>query len=100
MSCWFEVPEIIVGKPLFDVEQCTRHAMGSLAANGFRVTYHFPRTLNISWDVRTPGPAQTPNPPVAQGGDVSKPMAQQQQQQPTFRSITEFKPNGKFVLRI
>ena len=98
-SCWFDVPEIIVGKPLFDVEQCTRHAMGSLAANGFRFAYHFPRTLNISWDVRIPPPPSAGT-PVQEATHKKTPACSSSQQHPAFRSITEFKPNGKFVLRM
>lgn len=51
-SCVFEVPDIILGKPLYDVDRCTRLLIGNLEGNGFAVTYIFPRSLAISWDLQ------------------------------------------------
>ena len=145
-TCTFEVPQIIVGKPLFNVESCLRYVMHNLTSNGFRVRYSFPRTLDISWDMRERQQRQQPqqpqqphqhqqqqqhqqdlDPAVAMMMAGRQPPRHQQQQQghgngsrkpaaaatrvvvtddrnnthnAFFRSITEFKPSGKFVLNL
>lgn len=148
-TCTFEVPQIIVGKPLFNVESCLRYVMHNLTSNGFRVRYSFPRTLDISWDMRERQQQQQQHqrhplqqqhqqhqqqdldPAVAMMMAGRQPPRHQQQQQghgngrsrkpaaaaaaatrvvvtddrnnthnAFFRSITEFKPSGKFVLNL
>lgn len=49
-SCWFDVPEVIVGRAPYDLTWCVRLLMHSLEQNAFQVQYFFPRTLHISWE--------------------------------------------------
>jgi hypothetical protein len=151
-ECLYEVPDMIVGKPLFDLNRCIRTVMKSLTTNGFAVTYYFPRFLHVSWrhgeDTQPAGGLRSLKdyvaPPVvaADSGhghpdsaahpdsvhpflqpqfrqqsfqtqqQQSLPHHQQQQHppqapplvtfrdsaKPQFRSISEFKPSGRFVL--
>jgi hypothetical protein len=48
---FYEVPEFILGYPLYDINDCIRHVMDALQSNGFIVTYYFPRYLYVSWDL-------------------------------------------------
>lgn len=47
---WFEVPEFIIGLPVYNLNDCIIHLMTSLNQNGFVVKYFFPKVLYISWD--------------------------------------------------
>jgi hypothetical protein len=52
-TCWFEMPEVVFGYPMFDVERCIRFAMRHLAMNGFRVARiansEHDKVIDISW---------------------------------------------------
>lgn len=46
----FEVPEYVVGYPIFDINNCIKFLSKSLKGNGFLVKYYFPKVLYVSWD--------------------------------------------------
>lgn len=46
----FILPEVMIGQPLFNKEQCRSYIMTSLVKNGFRVKYTHPNFLMISWE--------------------------------------------------
>ena len=48
-SCWFVVPEVIIGVPKYDQGQCIAYLLDKLADNGFLVRYIHPNTLFITW---------------------------------------------------
>lgn len=47
----FDVPEFILGKPVFKLNDCIQFVMFNLIKKGFRVQYTFPHTLHISWNI-------------------------------------------------
>ena len=47
--CWFVVPEIMLGVPLYDQSGCIAYVMDKLKEDGFIVKYVHPNTLFISW---------------------------------------------------
>lgn len=81
--CFFEVPEFIIGYPLYDLNECMEYAVKKLMASGFYVRYFFPRIIYISWA------------PVAKG--PSLPMPEQSKPKPAGNRTTK-KKTGKFVL--
>jgi hypothetical protein len=48
-SCLFEVPEFMIGYPLYDLNECLQYVMRILISKGFVVNYSFPRLLLVSW---------------------------------------------------
>ena len=46
----FDVPEFVIGLPVYNLNDCILHIMTSLNQNGFVVKYFFPKLLYISWD--------------------------------------------------
>ena len=46
---WFNVPEYIVGEPVYDKGDCTGYLVSQLEHNGFFVKYVYPNTLFVSW---------------------------------------------------
>lgn len=55
-SCAFEVPEVILGLPVFDISQAILYIQQNLLKRDFKVAYIFPRVLLINWD----NPASSP----------------------------------------
>ena len=49
-SCWFIVPETIIGVPKYDQAQCIAYIIDKLKTNGFNVRYIHPNALFISWN--------------------------------------------------
>jgi len=47
--CWFVVPEIMLGVPLYEQSGCIAYVMDKLKNDGFIVKYVHPNTLFISW---------------------------------------------------
>ncbi len=49
-NCWFIVPELTFGLPLYDLEECSRYIHKKLKKNGLHVDYYSPNLLYISWN--------------------------------------------------
>jgi len=50
-NCFFQVPEVVLGYPMYDLNQCISFLMRELQNNGFEVKYYFPKFLYISWQI-------------------------------------------------
>ena len=50
LNCFYEVPDYVIGYPLFDLNECIRFLIDCLTKNGFLAIYYFPRYIYISWD--------------------------------------------------
>jgi hypothetical protein len=51
---YFEVPEFIIGKPVYKLNDCIKFIIISLSNRGFSIKYFFPRVLYVSWEnIRT-----------------------------------------------
>ena len=50
--CFFQIPEFIIGVPLFDPEEMKTYIISSLKKNGFQLLYIDPNWLFIHWDVK------------------------------------------------
>jgi len=48
-TCWYLVPETILGVPKYDQGACIAYLMDKLKTNGFNVRYIHPNLLFISW---------------------------------------------------
>jgi hypothetical protein len=49
IGCFFDVPEFLIGLPLFSINECIIFVYNHLISSGFTVQYIFPRILYISW---------------------------------------------------
>ena len=49
-SCWYLIPETIIGVPKYDQAACIAYVIDKLKTNGFNVRYIHPNTLFISWN--------------------------------------------------
>ena len=48
-SCFCEVPEFLIGYPLYELNECLQYCIDMMTAKGFAVKYIFPRVLLVSW---------------------------------------------------
>jgi hypothetical protein len=48
-SCWYVIPETLIGIPRYNVHECTAYIIDKLQTNGFIVRYTHPNLLLISW---------------------------------------------------
>lgn len=58
-TCWYLVPETILGVPKYDQGACIAFLMDKLKSNGFNVRYIHPNLLFISWMHWVPGYIRT-----------------------------------------
>ena len=85
--CFFEVPEFIIGYPLYDLNECIEYVIRKLTQEGFYVRYFFPRILYISWAPQ-PSPAlPQPQPQIAKKAKRTK-------------VVQTKKSTGKFILNL
>lgn len=90
---YFEVPEFIIGKPVYRLNDCIEYLNNTLAARGFNVTYCFPRVLYVSW-LTAPSqmlPAPTPAP---------KPAHPHRAKENEFMKRSKPNKNSKLVLEM
>ena len=46
---WFDVPEFLVGYPLYNMEDCLKYITEKLKKNGFKSEFFNPNILYIKW---------------------------------------------------
>ena len=50
--CFYQVPEFVIGTPLYDILELRNYIMNSLKTNGFEILYIEPNWLFIYWNVK------------------------------------------------
>lgn len=50
----FDVPEFLIGYPLYDLNECITYIVTHLQTGGFALKYIFPKILIVSWAVTQP----------------------------------------------
>lgn len=84
---FFQIPEFIIGYPLYPLEDCIIYVQKKLIENGFLVKYYFPNILYISWDKEELNIINNDN---GMSGSNKK----------FINSISSYKPSGKVVLNL
>jgi hypothetical protein len=63
-ECWYNIPKIIVGQPLFNIEKCSEFVLKELNNLGFKTNCITPDNIHISWSlVDTQNTPDTPDNP-------------------------------------
>ena len=87
--CFFQIPEFIIGVPLFDPQEMKTYIINSLKTNGFQLIYVEPNWLFITWNSKGSkllienGSRDNQNHKIKPRGD--------------YKSIDAYKPSGNFV---
>ena len=89
-TCFFAVPEFIIGVPLFDVTELRHYMMNSLEKNGFKLMYIDPNWLMIDWTDKKKSLQK-----VKQTMDISQSSIKKVRS--NYKPIEEYKPTGSFV---
>ena len=84
--CFYQIPEFIIGFPLYDILELRKYVMNSLKTNGFKLLYIEPNWLFINWNI-TGAKSLTKN------NNPSKPRDQNSQ----YKSTDTYKPSGSFI---
>jgi hypothetical protein len=50
--CFFQIPEFIIGVPIFDTNEMRTYVINSLKTNGFQLLYVEPNWLFVHWDIK------------------------------------------------
>lgn len=48
---FFDVPDYMIGYPLYDLNECIKYVVNALKKNGFIAWYFFPKYIYVSWDL-------------------------------------------------
>ena len=51
LKCFYQVPDFVMGYPIFNLNHCLSFLMRTLLEGGFMVKYFFPQILYITWDL-------------------------------------------------
>lgn len=124
--CFYEVPDFLIGYPLYDLNDCINYIIEKLQSNDFLVKYFFPRILYISWNVNEikeeklkaslsllnaldgPDTAEKAKAPARRRNTVmpygllsaTNTSAVPTKSVSFVKSVKEFKPSGKLVLDV
>ena len=82
--CFYQIPEFVIGTPLYDVLELRNYIMNSLKTNGFDILYIDPNWLFIYWNVKG---AKS----LTKNTNVTK------QVKNLYKSTDTYKPTGNFI---
>ena len=92
---YFDVPDFVLGLPVYDLSECIKYIVKSLENNGFLVKYIFPKLLYISWDFKEINNTPAPSKQIDHTSKANKLIMK-----PSSTKHLEHRPNGKFILNI
>lgn len=49
-QCWYMIPEFFLNIPLYNMEDCKTYLEIRLKEDGFKISFHSPTIIVISWD--------------------------------------------------
>ena len=91
-TCFFAIPEFLIGVPLYDVNELRTYMMNSLEKNGFKLMYLHPNWLMIDWSEKKKTIEN------AQKSLAKKtPQQAKKQVESKYKPIEEYKPSGSFI---
>tara|TARA_B100000963_G_scaffold348073_1_gene355137 strand:+ start:1319 stop:1747 length:429 start_codon:yes stop_codon:yes gene_type:complete len=82
--CFYQIPEFVIGTPLYDILELRNYIMNSLKTNGFDILYIDPNWLFIYWNVKG---AKS----LTKNTNVTKQVKNQ------YKSTDTYKPTGNFI---
>ena len=82
--CFYQIPEFVIGIPLYNISELRNYVMNSLKTNGFEILYIEPNWLFIYWNVKG---AKN----LTKNNNVTKKINNQ------YKSTDTYKPSGNFI---
>ena len=84
--CFYQIPEFIIGVPLYDIVELRQYIMNSLKTNGFELLYIEPNWLFIQWNVKGAKSLTKNNNPSKLSNQTNQ-----------YKSTDTYKPSGSFI---
>ena len=85
--CFYQIPEFIIGVPIFNIQEMRTYIINSLQNNGFQIMYIEPNWLFISW-----GKGNTKK---LVNSNFKKEVKQKEKSK--YKSTDGFKPTGSLI---
>ena len=82
--CFYQIPEFVIGVPLYDIIELRNYVMNSLKTNGFEILYIEPNWLFIYWNVKG---AKS----LTKNNNVTKKINTE------YKSTDTYKPSGNLI---
>ena len=82
--CFYQIPEFVIGIPLYDIIELRNYVMNSLKTNGFEILYIEPNWLFIYWNVKG---AKS----LTKNNNVTKKIDTE------YKSTDTYKPSNNFI---
>lgn len=86
--CFYQIPEFIIGVPLYKVTEMRTYIINSLKNNGFKIMYIEPNWLFISWDL--PGISKLANTGLKKEVKIKE-------NRNKYKSVDNYKPTGSLI---
>lgn len=86
--CFFQIPEFIIGTPLYKVTEMRTYIINSLKNNGFKIMYIEPNWLFISWEL--PGISKLANTGLKKEVKIKE-------NRNKYKSVDNYKPTGSLI---
>ena len=86
-TCFFAIPEFIIGVPLFDVTELRTYMINSLRKNGFKIMYLHPNWIMVDWTEKKKSLKKV----------QENTQSTIKQVKSNYKPIEEYKPTGSFV---
>jgi len=91
-TCFFAIPEFLIGVPLYDVAELRTYMMNSLEKNGFKLMYIHPNWLMIDWSEKKKTIDNAHKAVTSKTLDKAKKKVESE-----YKPIEEYKPTGSFL---
>ena len=80
--CYYIIPEILFGVPLYDKNECIKFVFENLVSKGFKIIYLHPNVFYISWEI------------VPEKKEV---VEIKKIEEKKVKDTSEYKPTGNFI---
>ena len=84
-TCFFAIPEFIIGVPLYNIDDLKNYIINSLKKNGFKIMYMEPNWLFISWEVNKSSSSQHLK------------QERKKKEKSDYKLVDEYKPSGGLI---
>ena len=87
--CFYQIPEFIIGVPIYSIDELKKYIINSLTKNGFKILYIEPNWLFIHWEVK----------PIKELSSLQKPNNNNNNKiiDNSYKSTDTYKPSGNFI---
>ena len=85
--CFYQIPEFIIGTPIYNINEMRTYIINSLNNNGFQVMYIEPNWLFVSWN-------QSRTKKLVNTNLIKE---KKEKEESKYRSTDQYKPTGSLI---